>query len=221
MHTTKPVTLFRTKSEAAAAIGALSDTSKMPGKSWGISATLCHTGAKLAKRPGSICSSCYACKGSYTMYPAVAAAHAKRLSAYLADPAQWRAAMVKLITGQQYFRWFDSGDVQSPAMALDILAIADSLPDVRFWIASREVAFWRDALAVRPLPANVTLRMSAAFPDTDHVPGQSLTGTVALVHTGEPQAGAHACPAPQQGGQCGACRACWSRDVAAVTYRAH
>ena len=61
----KTVTLFTTKKAALLAVGSLSDTSKMPGKSWGINADRCKTGFKLAKVAGSICSICYAQKGFY------------------------------------------------------------------------------------------------------------------------------------------------------------
>jgi hypothetical protein len=35
------ITLFPTKKAALSAVGSLSDTSKMPGKSWGINADAC------------------------------------------------------------------------------------------------------------------------------------------------------------------------------------
>ena len=217
----KPITLFSTKKAALAVVGSLSNTSKMPGKSWGIAAALCTTGAKLAKIEGTICSTCYAMKGSYTMYPAVAVAHGKRIDAYNANRADWIAAMVKLVSTEDYFRWFDSGDVQSVDMLLDIFAIADATPNTKHWIASREVSFARDALKARAIPANVVLRLSASFPDADHVPGATITGTTSKVFTKTPQHGAHVCPAPQQGGACGECRACWSKDIPAVTYHIH
>ncbi len=49
-------------SEARAAVGGLSQTSKMPCKSWGISAKACKTGGKLAKVEGTVCHGCYALK---------------------------------------------------------------------------------------------------------------------------------------------------------------
>ena len=74
-------------------VGSLSDTSKMPGKSWGINADHCKTGFKLAKIAGTICSVCYAQKGFYTLYPAVKRAQDTRLELFEADRrhglAQW------------------------------------------------------------------------------------------------------------------------------------
>ena len=51
--------------EIEAKIGGLSNTSKMPAYSWGISAKDCKTGSKLALIPGTICNKCYADKGFY------------------------------------------------------------------------------------------------------------------------------------------------------------
>lgn len=211
---------FPTVKAASAVIVSLSNTSKMPGKSWGISASLCKTGSKLAAIDGTVCSDCYACKGSYAMYPAVKTAHAARISAWQNDRLAWCKAMVDLIGRESHFRWFDSGDLQSADMLRDILAIAARTPDTKHWIATREVGFVRDAINGKQLPDNVVIRMSASFPDSDHVPGASLTNTVALVHTDKPVSG-YACPAPDQGGKCVDCRACWDRSVTAVSYKSH
>ena len=215
------ITFFATKKAALQAVASLSNTSKMPGKSWGISASLCHTGRKLAAIDGTVCSDCYACKGFYAMMPSVAQAHRARIDAYTQDRLAWCQAMVDLIGNEKHFRWFDSGDLIGADMLRDILSIAARTPNTQHWIATREVAYVREALQGKQLPDNVVIRMSAAFPDDTRVPGQSLTGNSALVFTAEPQQGAHVCPAPKQGGACGPCRACWSRDVATVTYKAH
>lgn len=213
---------FPTKTSANSVIGSLSDTSKMPGKSWGISASLCNTGQKLAKVSGTVCSDCYACKGSYKMYPAVAKAHSSRLKSYQSDRLNWCKAMVDMITGQETMRWFDSGDLQSSDMLRDILSIAARTPDTKHWIATREVGFVRDALQGKDLPDNVVIRMSASFPDDSRVPGFELTGNAALVHkNAAPQPLAFQCPAPSQNGKCGECRACWNRSVSAVSYKSH
>ncbi len=103
---------IRSKAAAIKITGSLGKPSKMPGLSYGISATLCKVGAALAKVKGSTCEGCYALKANY-QYPSVKAAHAKR-AAGLTDP-RWTEAMVYLIrsSGETYFRWHDSGDLQS------------------------------------------------------------------------------------------------------------
>jgi hypothetical protein len=217
------VQFFPTRKAAYAVIGSLSDTSKMPGKSWGISASLCNTGAKLAKIPGTVCSDCYAMKGFYAMMPSVKLAHTTRLEAWRADRLAWCQAMVQLITGQETMRWFDSGDLQSAEMLRDILAVVARTPGTKHWIATREVGIVRDVLASGiPLPDNVVIRMSASFPDDLRIPGLELTGNGALVHSSAPATdSAYSCPAPSNGGKCGDCRACWSRTVKLVSYHSH
>ena len=42
-------------------------TSKMPGLSYSLPAWECKTGSKLRKVKGSVCASCYALKGNYTV----------------------------------------------------------------------------------------------------------------------------------------------------------
>jgi len=215
------IQFFPTRKAAAAVIGSLSNTSKMPGKSWGISASLCGTGAKLAKIPGTVCSDCYACKGFYAMMPSVKLAHTTRIEAWRNDRLAWCQAMVDLISSESHFRWFDSGDLQSAEMLRDILAVVARTPTTRHWIATREVGIVRDVLSNGvPLPDNVVIRMSASFPDDLRIPGLELTGNGALVHSDKPIDGFE-CKAPSQGGKCGDCRACWSRSVKLVSYHSH
>jgi len=225
------VTLFPTKKAALLAVGSLSNTSKMPGKSWGINADACRTGGKLAKVAGSICSTCYAQKGFYTMYPAVKRSQDARLEFFLADRDAWVAAMVKLLEKESFFRWFDSGDLQSVEMLAAICEVATKTPHVKHWLATRERGFvkaWTtpgNALRARVLPHgaqwpdNLVCRISATY--FDEIPANALTRWSSMAHKNEPRADAYCCPAPSQGGACGDCRACWDTRVSLVTYHAH
>ena len=60
--------IYMKKHEAQALCGSLTQTSKMPCKSVSLPTESCQTGFKMAQIPGSICSSCYADKGFYSMY---------------------------------------------------------------------------------------------------------------------------------------------------------
>jgi len=92
-----------TVKQATLAVGGLSNTSKMPCKSWGISAKQCKTGSKLAKIEGTICNGCYALKGAY-VWPVVERAHARRLE--LINTSSWSDNMVTAINNAPFFRWF-------------------------------------------------------------------------------------------------------------------
>ena len=195
----------------------LSQTSKMPCRSISLDARACITGAKLAKIEGTTCHGCYALKGRYRMNN-VRAAMARRL-AFMTGPSFVDQMVTELRTHETsgYFRWFDSGDVQSVQMALDILEVCRQTPDIKHWIPSRESGIWSDALEHVTLPDNVTLRMSATKLDSrpsDHWPNTST------VHKDADPIG-HACIAPNQGNKCHTCRACWDRSIENISYSYH
>lgn len=204
---------------AQAIAGSLGKPSKMPGYAYGISASLCKTGQQLAKLEGSVCSDCYACKANYK-YPSVVSAHNKRL-ANLATSA-WIDAMVFMIrkTGDHYFRWHDSGDLQSSGHLKAIVQIAHALPNVNFWLPTKEKKILATAKAAGlEIPANLTIRLSAAMVDSDKV-NKALTGNVSLVQDKVELSGFH-CKAPEQNGKCLDCRACWQKDIETIVYFKH
>ena len=208
-----PPSRMRTLKMAQSIAGTLGKPSKMPGRSYGISAKLCKVGAKLAKIAGSVCHGCYALTANYS-YPSVQKAHATRAAGL--SSLSWRAAMIKLIghAGEDWFRWHDAGDLQSLQHLFDIVAIAESLPHVNFWLPTREAGLIkRYQAAFGDFPANLCVRVSAAMIDGRAPAGFENTSTVLT-------AGA-TCPAPLQGNKCLDCRQCWSREVANVSYRVH
>ena len=124
--------------EALAYIGGLSQPSKMPWYAYSLPATACKTGSKLAEIEGSVCHDCYALKGYYN-FPVVKSALARRLAS-LENLDLWAEAMVKVIKyksryipkEKHYFRWHDSGDIQSVDHLRAIAWIAIWLPDIQF-----------------------------------------------------------------------------------------
>ena len=208
-----------TKAKAERIAGTLGKPSKMPGRAYGLPAQACKVGSKLAAVPGSVCHGCYALRGNY-QYPSVQTAQARRLAAI--DHPQWEDAMVFLIAdaiakgAEPFFRWHDSGDLQSVDHALRIVAIAERLPFVSFWLPTREQRVIRSIREC--VPGNLIVRVSAQMVD-----GAAPAGFahVSLVHTQAAPEGAHACPAQSQGNACRDCRACWTADVAAVSYHIH
>jgi hypothetical protein len=201
-------------------VGGLSVTSKMPGPSYGIPASACITGAKLAKVAGSTCSGCYAVRGNYGFKNVQSAQHRRMES--ITNPA-WVRHMVRLINHYAgpagVFRWHDSGDLQSVGHLAKICAVAALTPTIRHWLPTREYAFVR---AFRKLggvvPSNLIIRASAHMVDG---PAPADFAHTSGVHTkGNAPSGA-ACPAYEQGGVCGDCRNCWDKDVPHVSYKKH
>ena len=208
-----------TKAKAERVAGTLGKPSKMPGRAYGLPATACKVGGKLAAVPGSVCHGCYALKNNY-LYPSVQTAQARRLASL--DHPHWEAALTYLIAdaiahgAEPYFRWHDSGDLQSVDHALRIVAIAERLPFVQFWLPTREQRVIRSIREC--IPSNLIVRVSAQMVDGAAPAGFSH---VSLVHTVTAPSGAYACPAQSQGNACRDCRACWSANVATVSYHVH
>lgn len=210
---------IKTLKAAQAIAGSLGKPSKMPSHSYGISAALCKTGQQLAKVAGSVCSDCYACKANYK-YPSVMTAHAKR-AANIGSQV-WQDAMVYMIskTNDKFFRWHDSGDLQSTGHLKAIVNIAHALPNVRFWLPTKEKAILASAKrAGLIIPDNLIIRLSAAMVDSDKV-NRELTGFVSLVQDKAELSGFH-CRAPEQAGKCEDCRACWSKENRTIVYIKH
>lgn len=208
-----------TLKSAQAIAGSLGKPSKMPGYAYGISASLCKTGQKLAQVKGSVCADCYACKANYK-YPSVVAAHNKRLANIATNG--WIDAMIFMIrkTGDKYFRWHDSGDLQSIDHLQAIVKIAEAIPSVNFWLPTKEKGILNAAKAAGIVyPNNLTIRLSAAMVDSDKV-NKALTGCVSMVQDKAQLSGFH-CKAQDQGGKCLDCRACWDKSIDTIVYFKH
>ena len=199
------------KKEANKITGGLSAPGKMPEGSYNLPAAACQTGQILAKVEGTPCSGCYALKGRYN-FPNVKNALARRLKS-LMDP-QWVEAMTVLVKGKKHFRWHDSGDLQSVDHLKKIFEVCEATPETSHWLPTQERKFL--PLSGSTIPKNLIIRLSNAKNDT--VPGQAWTHWSTVVS--KPRAG-HVCPAPDQGNNCGSCRACWNKDVKEVQYRIH
>ena len=141
------------KKEARKITGGLSKPSKMPGPAHNLPAQVCKTGAKLVKVPGSVCAGCYALKGRYR-FTNVQQALTRRLQA-LEDP-RWVEAMVTLIKPHKFFRWHDSGDLQSLEHLQNIFRICRATPETKHWIPTREAQFLK-RLKLKQVPRNLVL----------------------------------------------------------------
>ena len=197
------------KKEARKITGGLSAPNKMPGPSINLPAWNCITGLKLQAVKGSVCAGCYAMKGRYR-FPNVRKAMDRRLTA-LQDP-RWVDAMVTLITGEKWFRWHDSGDIQSPEHLKNIFEVCNRTPETRHWMPTREVKFLT-LMDPDVVPKNLIIRISSHMIDQGPVKHWPWTSTV--VTSGK------TCPAAEQGNECKECRACWDCSVKNVAYGKH
>jgi hypothetical protein len=162
-------------------------------------------------------------KGRY-VFANVQAALYRRLDSITAP--LWAEAMAELITrtGDAYFRWHDSGDLQSVDHFARIVEVCNLTPQVRHWIPTREYRIVQDFIANGgEIPANLNVRFSAHMLGGNVPTFPRLAGlvTVSTVSIDARPDGAHACPAPLQGNECGDCRACWDRGTPLVDYHKH
>ena len=205
------------KKDATKIAHTLGNPSKMPGKSYGIPAAECKVGSKLRAIPGSVCSKCYAHKGHYS-YNTVTNAQYKRLESI--EKPEWVMAMVTLIKNEEWFRWHDSGDLQSVSHLTKILMVASLTPNTRHWLPTKEKSIIAQYLNNGGIiPDNVTIRVSGAMIDGNapNVPDGICTSTV---HKNKDAIG-QVCIAPKQGGECKDCRACWNKNIKNISYHVH
>ena len=197
------------KKEAKKIVGGLSKPSKMPGPAYNLPAWACKTGSKLRKVKGSPCYGCYAFKGRYN-FSNVQQALRRRLEAI--ESPLWVEAMVTLIKGQEFFRWHDSGDIQSEQHLKNIFEVCKLTPETKHWLPTQEREYLKDPEAV---PANLIIRLSGS--KIDGPSPKAWPWTSSVVTSSE----ARTCPAPEQGNKCGSCRACWDKSTPNVAYGKH
>ena len=204
--------------EAQERVGTLSKPSKMPGFGYSTPADDCITGSKLVKIVNSICFFCYARKGRY-VFPNVIAAMKKRLKAL--SRLDWVAMMTFLIGKKEkcgFFRWHDSGDIQGVWHLEKMAEVARRLPNIKFWLPTREYGFVREWMGLGRKPDNLTIRLSAYM--MEGKPPTALAKSLGLTTSGARRTG-FSCPASEQGNECRECRACWDETVENIDYKKH
>jgi len=199
------------KKEANKIVGGLSKPGKMPCPSINLPAPACITGSILALIEGTTCFGCYALKGRYKFKKTIKAM-ARRLRAL--SHGSWTAAMITLMKNRKYFRWHDSGDLQSAQHLKNILEVCKQTPDTKHWLPTREAKLLQ-YLDPDVIPKNLLIRLSAT--KVDGAPSQAWPWTSTVVTN----RGSRTCPAPTQGGKCIDCRQCWDRTIPNVAYAKH
>tara|TARA_B110000259_G_scaffold53670_1_gene63218 strand:+ start:3176 stop:3832 length:657 start_codon:yes stop_codon:yes gene_type:complete len=214
---------FKTLKAAKETISLTNGNTKMPGSAFSSDSFACKVGSRLASIKGSVCESCYA-RRIQKLRPSVNQGwtnnYEKSVALIANAPHKWVAACVFQInrfaikTNEKYHRWFDSGDLDSLDQLKAIIEVAKKTPDIKHWLPTRELAIVRSYNGI--LPSNLVVRLSAPMVDDRPIKGANTS----TVHKHKEPVG-HICPAPTQKNNCGSCRACWSPDVANVSYHKH
>lgn len=193
----------------------LSKTSKMPCHSYNLPAMECKVGHALRKVKGSTCNGCYAMKGFYRM-PVVKKAMYRRLEAITSD--NWVAYMVMTITDKEksgFFRWHDSGDLQSLDHFKKIIEVCKATPNIKHWLPTRERKIVNSYKG--DIPDNLMIRISSTMVDVLQTSKRFVTSTVHDKHV----AFGVECEAYKTDNKCGDCRMCWNKDIKNISYKRH
>jgi hypothetical protein len=204
--------------------GGLSTPSKMPCYSYNIPAWECKTGKILMKVKGSTCASCYAMKGRYVFTTTKNALY-RRFATITQN--FWVEAMtlsIAIFENSGYFRWHDSGDIQDLQHLDNIVQIAKNLPEVKFWLPTREYKFVSDYK--NEVPENLTIRLSAHLVDSyKEVSNKigSITVSSEAVFQNMQLDNANVCHATrtESSHKCETCRGCWDKTIKTIAYLKH
>jgi hypothetical protein len=197
----------------------LSKTSKLGCKSWSLIARDHCPGSR--SDDGKLvpaCSGCYAAGGNYRF------ANVKAPRLHNAEDwkrAFWVEDMITALQGEDFFRWFDSGDMYALPLAIKILEVMRRTPWVKHWLPTRMHKFAKFAQVLSDMAAlpNVVVRFSS-----DSIRGETIDGgTTSVIFSDAAQLpdGASVCGAYTRKGKCGPCRDCWQKDVPVIAYPAH
>ena len=197
----------------------LSKASKMPGKSWSLQAGDTCPGSinPDTKKVIDVCQDCYAKKNFYRMESVIKPRLHNRKDWKRPD---WADDMVQALDNERWFRWFDSGDIYTAALAQKIYEVARRTPWCNHWIPTKsynlpKIRYWLDKLQTLP---NVSVRFSS--PSTNGVYNETH-GSVVVQNVTDVLEGAKMCDAYTRGGKCGPCRACWDKSIKLVAYPLH
>ena len=197
----------------------LSKTSKLGTFSWSLQA--------VETCPGSVgadgqlvpaCSGCYATTGCYNF---------KGTKAVRADnKADWQRAgwvndMVHALRKQTHFRWFDSGDMYAIQLAEKMLEVMRSTPNTKHWLPTRMHKFpkFQTIIAAMMALPNVMVRPSSDEINGTYTPG--FHGSTILPSADMADSNTFVCNAPDNGGKCLDCRACYDKSIPVIGYIAH
>jgi len=198
----------------------ISITSKLDGiRSWSLQALNTCPGS--IESPGVLvdaCKGCYATTGNYVFANVKAPREFNRTDWQRLD---WCDDMVQELEKDRYFRWLDSGDLYSLALAEKVLEVMQRTPWVKHWLPTRMHKFPKFRMVLDQMKAlpNVSVRFSSDSVQGEYIKG--LHGSVIVPTADQVKRGMTLCRAYENAGKCSGCRACWDKKVKVIAYPAH
>jgi hypothetical protein len=197
----------------------ISKVGKLNSRSWSLEALeTCPASKGSDGELVPACKGCYAVGGNYRFQNVKdARSHNKRDW----KRSEWVADMIEELDSDRYFRWFDSGDMYSLALAEKMYEICKATPWTKHWIPTRMHKFkkFRDVIDRLNDLDNVVVRLSSDGVNGEIVQEAKYSSTIIPFINSVTIA--TVCNAPLQEGKCKKCRACWSKDVKVIAYAGH
>ena len=197
----------------------ISKVGKLNSRSWSLEALeTCPASKGSDGELVPACKGCYAVGGNYRFQNVKdARSHNKRDW----KRSEWVADMIEELDSDRYFRWFDSGDVYSLALAEKMYEICKATPWTKHWIPTRMHKFKKFRAVIDRLNAldNVVVRLSSDGINGEIIEEAEYSSTI--IPFIDSVTVATVCNAPLQEGKCKKCRACWHKDVKVIAYAGH
>ena len=198
----------------------LSNTSKLGCKSWSLQ--VIETCPAALDEKGDLvpaCKGCYATSGAYR-FGNVKKVRFDNNEAWQLE--SFEVDFIQALSKEKYFRWFDSGDMYSLALAEKMYFIMQNTPTVKHWLPTRMHKFkkFHNVLERMQGLSNVNVRLSS-----DGINGElidtKLNSTNSTIIGSNSDYKGFVCPSSLQDGKCKACKACFNKEVKTVAYIGH
>jgi len=207
---------------------------KMECGTWSLPVDFCKTGGLLRNKENTVCSKCYAAKMQVYRKKTLDLSWKRNYDRYMISKAEnkrelWINSMIKLINKKKlkhpYFRWFVGGDIPDIEFLYRAMEIADSLPNIKFWLPSKESALIRRFIKNNTIPSNVCIRISKSMINPRQKPKIKELEPIRYSTTFTKEYGKYfgfLCPATAGDIGCYKCGwKCWDKSIDNVTYYLH
>jgi hypothetical protein len=197
----------------------ISKVGKLNSRSWSLEALeTCPASKGSDGELVPACKGCYAVGGNYR-FKNVKEARSHNKKDW--QRSEWVADMIEELDSDRYFRWFDSGDMYSLALAEKMYEICKATPWTKHWIPTRMHKFkkFRDVIDRLNALDNVVVRLSSDGINGEIIEDAEYSSTI--IPFIDSVTVATICNAPLQDGKCKKCRLCWDKSTKVIAYVGH
>jgi hypothetical protein len=190
--------------------------------SWSLNPSKCKTGKILSENKKSICSKCYANR-MQSFRSNIAKSWDYNYHNYINmtnNRKEWIEAMIYQINyackkmNTNYFRWFVGGDLQSQEMLESIITIARKMPEIQFWMPTKEYSILR--ANKKRISKNLLIRVSNPMINPRYTHSKHKNTSTSYTKKAPIKLGT-VCKE-----LCEPCNyACWKKSVKNITYLMH